>query len=144
MSAIQMDGRAVANQWKSQIALEAQKLISSGIEPHLAVVLVGENPASQVYVRNKENGCIKAGIRSTVIRMDENCTQQELEEMRAQDPVPHFASYLLQVGAATEADLAQLEKQVAEVVNEATDYAEQAPFAPPEHALRFVYEEADA
>lgn len=44
------------------------------------MVLVGENPASQVYVRNKENGCIKAGIRSTVIRLEESCTQEELEK----------------------------------------------------------------
>jgi len=41
---------------------------------------VGENPASQVYVRNKENGCIKAGIRSTVIRLPEDCSQEELEK----------------------------------------------------------------
>lgn len=81
MSAIQMDGRAVANQWKSQIALEAQKLISSGIEPHLAVVLVGENPASQVYVRNKEQACLKAGIRSTVIRLSGDTVQDELEKV---------------------------------------------------------------
>lgn len=71
-------------------------------------------------------------------------TQQELEEMRTMDPVPSFANYLLEVGAATEQDLAQLEEKITVVVNEATDYAEQAPFAPAEHALRYVYEEVDA
>jgi len=80
MSATIIDGRAVAKAFKEEIALRTQELIQKGVTPHLAVVLVGENPASQVYVRNKENGCIKAGIRSTVIRMDEGCTQQELEE----------------------------------------------------------------
>ena len=79
MAATIIDGRAVAKAYKEEIALRTQDLIAQGVTPHLAVVLVGENPASQVYVRNKENGCIKAGIRSTVIRMDENCTQQELE-----------------------------------------------------------------
>ena len=80
MAAQIIDGRAVAKAFKEEIALRTQELIQKGVTPHLAVVLVGENPASQVYVRNKENGCIKAGIRSTVIRMDESCTQQELEE----------------------------------------------------------------
>ena len=80
MAATMIDGRAVAKAFKEEIAEKAAKMIAGGIEPHLAVVLVGENPASQVYVRNKENGCIKAGIRSTVIRLDEACTQEELEK----------------------------------------------------------------
>ena len=81
MSAVMMDGRAVAKVWKEKIAKQTESLISKGITPRLAVVLVGENPASQVYVRNKENACIKAGIRSTVIRLDEGCTQQALEDV---------------------------------------------------------------
>ncbi|MBQ4265724.1 MAG: bifunctional methylenetetrahydrofolate dehydrogenase/methenyltetrahydrofolate cyclohydrolase FolD [Clostridia bacterium] len=80
MAATLIDGRAVAKAFKEEIALRTQAMISSGVTPHLAVVLVGENPASQVYVRNKENGCIKAGIRSTVIRLEESCTQEELEK----------------------------------------------------------------
>ena len=81
MSAVMMDGRAVAKVWKEKIAKQTESLISEGITPHLAVVLVGENPASQVYVRNKEAACKKAGIRSTVIRLDEDCTQQALEDV---------------------------------------------------------------
>ena len=80
MAATLIDGRAVAKAFKEEIAKKTAKMIAQGIHPHLAVVLVGENPASQVYVRNKENGCIKAGIRSTVIRLDESCTQEELEK----------------------------------------------------------------
>jgi len=80
MAATLIDGRAVAKAFKEEIALRTQAMISSGVTPHLAVVLVGENPASQVYVRNKENGCIKAGIRSTVIRLEGSCTQEELEK----------------------------------------------------------------
>ncbi|MER2106672.1 MAG: thiamine pyrophosphate-dependent dehydrogenase E1 component subunit alpha [Solibacillus sp.] len=67
--------------------------------------------------------------------------QQELEKIRANDPIPMFANYLVETAVATEEMLAELEKKVAAIVNEATDYAEQAPFAPPEHALRFVYDE---
>ena len=80
MAAIMIDGRTVAKAFKEDIAVRAQDMKEGGIAPHLAVILVGENPASQVYVRNKENACVKAGIRSTVIRMQEGCTQQELED----------------------------------------------------------------
>ena len=80
MAATLIDGRAVAKAFKEEIALRTQEMIQKGVTPHLAVVLVGENPASQVYVRNKENGCIKAGIRSTVIRLPEDCSQEELEK----------------------------------------------------------------
>ena len=81
MSAVCMDGRAVSKACREEIAVQAETLISAGVVPHLAVVLVGENPASQVYVRNKENACKKAGIRSTVIRLPENCKQKELEQV---------------------------------------------------------------
>ena len=80
MAATLIDGHAVAKAFKEEIAEKTAQMIEKGIHPHLAVVLVGENPASQVYVRNKENGCIKAGIRSTVIRLEESCTQDELEK----------------------------------------------------------------
>lgn len=81
MSAVLIDGRAVAKKAKEEAAQDAQRLIARGITPHLAVVLVGENAASQVYVRNKENACVKAGIRSTVIRMPQETGQQALEEI---------------------------------------------------------------
>lgn len=80
MAATLIDGRAVAKAWKENAAARAQAMIARGVTPHLAVVLVGENPASQVYVRNKENACIKAGIRSTVIRLPADCAQETLED----------------------------------------------------------------
>lgn len=79
MSAILIDGRMVAKKWKDYAAQRTQRLIEKGVTPHLAVILVGGNAASQVYVRNKENVCIHAGIRSTIIRLPEVCTQEELE-----------------------------------------------------------------
>ena len=78
MSVTWIDGRAVAKKWKENAAQRAQALIQKGITPHLAVIVAGENPASQVYVRNKENACSRAGIRSTVLRLPETCTQEEL------------------------------------------------------------------
>ena len=79
MPAIMIDGRAVAKKWKDDAAQRTQKLIEKGVTPHLAVILAGENAASQVYVRNKENACSRAGIHSTIIRLSETCTQEELE-----------------------------------------------------------------
>lgn len=80
MAATIIDGRMVATRWKEKIAQETQAWIARGVTPHLAVVLVGENLASQVYVRNKENACRKAGMRSTLIRLPEDCAQETLEQ----------------------------------------------------------------
>lgn len=79
MSVTWIDGREVAKKWKENAAQRTQALGEKGVTPHLAVVVAGENPASQVYVRNKENACNRAGIRSTVLRLPESCTQEELE-----------------------------------------------------------------
>ena len=80
MSAIKMDGSALAKKIRAELALETQQMIQSGIVPHLAVVLVGDDPASAVYVRNKENACVQAGIRSTVVRLGSDCDQAALEQ----------------------------------------------------------------
>lgn len=78
MTAITINGREVAKNWKDEIMKRVSELT---VQPHLAVVLVGDNPASQVYVRNKEKACAQTGIRSTVIRLKEDCTQVELENV---------------------------------------------------------------
>ena len=79
MSLTWIDGREVAKKWKENAAQRAQVLTEKGVTPHLAVIVAGDNPASQVYVRNKENACLRAGIRSTILRLPESCTQEELE-----------------------------------------------------------------
>ena len=79
MSLTWIDGREVAKKWKENAAQRAQALTEKGVMPHLAVIVAGDNPASQVYVRNKENACLRAGIRSTILRLPESCTQEELE-----------------------------------------------------------------
>ncbi len=80
MSAVRMDGSALAQKIRAGLAIEAQQMVEAGITPHLAVVLVGDDPASAVYVRNKENACKNAGIRSTVQRLDADCSQEMLEQ----------------------------------------------------------------
>ncbi len=64
MSARIIDGNALAAHVRNEIATRAEALAAQGVRPCLAVILVGENPASAVYVRNKVAACEKAGIRS--------------------------------------------------------------------------------
>lgn len=78
MSAQIIDGKALAAATKAEAAAEAAALKAKGIEPCLAVILVGENPASQVYVRGKVKDCGECGIKSLELRMPETTTQEEL------------------------------------------------------------------
>ena len=74
-----IDGKAIAESVRNQVAVETQQLLSAtGIIPHLAAVLVGKDPASEVYVRNKERACEKSGMKSTLHRLDAATTQIEL------------------------------------------------------------------
>lgn len=73
-----LDGKAVAKAVREEIKKEAEILAQKGESIGLAVVLVGENPASQVYVRNKEKACLEVGINSTVVKMSETSTQEEI------------------------------------------------------------------
>lgn len=78
MSATIIDGKKLAAAVKAEAAAEVQQLKEQGVAPCLAVLLVGENPASQVYVRGKANDCAECGIESRVIRLDAATTQEEL------------------------------------------------------------------
>ena len=74
-----IDGKALAQKMQAELAGKTAKLKEkSGQTPGLVVILVGENPASQVYVRNKERSAIAAGFRSEVIRVSDSITQEEL------------------------------------------------------------------
>ncbi len=78
MSAAIIDGKKLAAAVKAEAAAEVQQLKEQGVAPCLAVLLVGEDPASQVYVRGKANDCAECGIESRVIRLDAATTQEEL------------------------------------------------------------------
>ena len=73
-----IDGKAVSAQVKEDIRIETEKLKAQGIEIGLAVVLVGNDPASQVYVRNKEKACETVGFNSYKYALPEETTEQEL------------------------------------------------------------------
>ena len=76
--AAKIDGKALAAQVKAQVAEAVEKLPR---QPGLAVVLVGEDPASQVYVRGKEADCAQCGIRSFPYRLPAETTQEDLLEL---------------------------------------------------------------
>jgi len=79
MSAQLLDGKVMSEALRGEIAVRVAALKEKGIHPGLAVILVGEDPASQIYVRNKGIGCEQVGIHSVTIRMPEATTQEELE-----------------------------------------------------------------
>lgn len=79
MSAEIMDGKAIASEIQKEIAQEVEQFTTeTGVQPCLAAVLVGDDPASQVYVRNKERACERVGIASQMHRLSSETTQQEL------------------------------------------------------------------
>ena len=73
-----IDGNALSAQLRGDVALRTAALKARGLTPGLAVVLVGENPASQVYVRNKVKACTDAGLHSVLERFDASMTEAEL------------------------------------------------------------------
>lgn len=79
MTARILEGKVFAQQIKEEAKKNADRLKETyGVTPGLAVVIVGENPASQVYVRNKHKACEALGIYSEVIAMPESTTKEEL------------------------------------------------------------------
>lgn len=78
MKAQRIDGKAISDQIKEEAALEAQKLQRQGITPCLAVVLVGNDPASMVYVNNKKKACEKVGILSRSYELPEDTEEKDL------------------------------------------------------------------
>ncbi len=73
-----IDGKAIAAGIRAELAVRAQNLRARGIIPTLAVVLVGDNPASKIYVRHKKRACEEIGIDSLEILMPEEVTEAEL------------------------------------------------------------------
>ena len=79
MAAQLLDGKTMSNELREKLALRVENLKARGVTPGLAVILVGEDPASQIYVKNKGLGCAQVGMHSVTIRLPDTTTQQELE-----------------------------------------------------------------
>ncbi len=92
MSARILDGVPLANAIRGEVAEAVKRYAGSGKKPGLAVVIVGENPASQVYVKAKGKACEEAGMHSETVRLPEQATEAELlavVERLNQDPEIH-------------------------------------------------------
>jgi methylenetetrahydrofolate dehydrogenase (NADP+)/methenyltetrahydrofolate cyclohydrolase len=93
-----IDGKIVSNQVKEEVREETEKLIARGIKPGLIVVLVGEDPASAVYVRNKSKACEKAGIVSETIKLPEDTSEEDLLNLIEQlNKDPQYHGILVQL-----------------------------------------------
>lgn len=74
-----IDGKATATTIKSEISEEVQRIVAAGgKQPHLAAILVGHDGGSETYMKNKVLACEKCGFKSTLIRFDEDVTEEEL------------------------------------------------------------------
>ena len=92
MTAQIIDGNALSKQLRTEVATRAQSLKAKGITPGLAVVLVGDNPASQVYVRNKVKACEDSGLHSVLEKYEATMTEADLlarVEALNNDPAIH-------------------------------------------------------
>jgi methylenetetrahydrofolate dehydrogenase (NADP+)/methenyltetrahydrofolate cyclohydrolase len=78
MTAQLIDGNALSKQIRAEVAQRAAALTARGVKPGLAVILVGDNPASQVYVRNKVKACEDGGLHSVLEKYDASMTEAEL------------------------------------------------------------------
>jgi methylenetetrahydrofolate dehydrogenase (NADP+)/methenyltetrahydrofolate cyclohydrolase len=92
MTAQLIDGNALSRQLRTEVATRAQALKMQGLTPGLAVILVGDNPASQVYVRNKVKACEDSGLHSVLEKYDAGLSESALlarVDALNQDPTIH-------------------------------------------------------
>ena len=98
MSTQIIDGKKIAESVRAEWRVRAEKLIQSGIKPGLAVIIVGDNAASAIYVRNKVKACSDIGIYSEVHSFPENADQDEvLTCIQALNNNPHIHGILVQL-----------------------------------------------
>jgi methylenetetrahydrofolate dehydrogenase (NADP+) / methenyltetrahydrofolate cyclohydrolase len=99
MTAQIIDGTAIAAKVRARVAADIQKRIAAGQpRPGLATVLVGDNPASQTYVRSKRKACAEVGLESFPFELPKTATQREVEELVKQlNADPHVHGILVQL-----------------------------------------------
>ena len=90
-----IDGKKISLQLQSEIATEVKELIAKGQkQPHLAAILVGDDPASQTYVNSKVKACENVGFKSTLVRFEANVSEHQLlskiEELNNDDDIDGY------------------------------------------------------
>ena len=110
MSASLIDGKAIAQQVRAEVREQVQEWVRAGHQrPGLATVLVGDDPASAVYVANKHKACAEAGIEGFHHELAADATEQELVELLAQlNADPRVSGILLQLPTPKQIDGARL------------------------------------
>ena len=81
MTGTKIDGKVISQSVKDRVKKAVEELKTQGINPCLATVLVGDNPASATYVRNKHRACEEVGITTKDHKLDANTTQAQLNEI---------------------------------------------------------------
>lgn len=92
MAAKILDGKVLSSEIREEVRKRVEKMKACGVTPGLAVILVGDDPASEIYVRNKGKGCEETGMLSRTIRMESSTTQEQLEaeiQKLNEDPAIH-------------------------------------------------------
>lgn len=118
MSAEIINGLVVAEHLRKEMKHRVSELKTKGIEPHLSVILVGEDPASQSYVSGKEKAATEIGMSSEVIKMDEKTTQDQLlEKIVSLNESAHVHGILVQLPLPSHID----EQKVIEAIDPAKD-----------------------
>ena len=115
MSARIIDGKAIAKKIRAEQAEQVERLVARhGVRPGLAVILVGSNPASRVYVRNKIAACREVGIRSDLIELPSEITQAELlRRIDALNADPGVHGLLIQLPLPTHIEMASVLERIA-------------------------------
>ncbi len=94
-----IDGKKISEQLQNEISAEVKKLIAAGKKtPHLAAVLVGDDPASQAYVNSKVKACEKVGFKSTLVKFDAYVSEQKLlNKIEELNNDPDIDGYIVQL-----------------------------------------------
>ena len=109
MTARIIDGKAHAAALRAELTVIAQKLISRGVTPGLAVVIAGDNPASQTYVRNKIRACEEAGVHSQMHEFPAEVSESELiTRVRSLNGDPGIDGILIQLPLPPHVDEAKV------------------------------------
>ena len=118
MTAQLIDGNALSRQLRTQVAERVAALKAQGLTPGLAVILVGENPASQVYVRNKVKACEDTGMHSVLEKYEASMTESELlARVEALNNDPEIHGILVQLPLPAHMDA----QKVIEAISPAKD-----------------------
>jgi methylenetetrahydrofolate dehydrogenase (NADP+)/methenyltetrahydrofolate cyclohydrolase len=118
MTAQRIDGNALSQQLRAQVAADTAALKAQGLTPGLAVVLVGDNPASQVYVRNKVKACQDAGLHSVLEKYETTMSEADLlARVEALNNDPQIHGILVQLPLPAHIDA----QKVIEAISPAKD-----------------------